>query len=375
MEAEEFDKLMRGKSINFLVGSGASVPLYPSLSFGKDYPTFEEVVSDKKVTEQAKGFMYIFYFINWIKPMSEMLNSCKRDGAYSEVFNNYKKLIGAFYNYLRSESNESPKRINIFTTNYDLLFEKAFDEYIYENPLIYFNDGSRGVFKRYISNKNFYLNITHSGYNDNYKREVPTVNLFKLHGSLSWELDNDRIFVIEHNLNVTEVSSIISEMNIDFGTIENIINKSKSKDLTKFVDKLNELVAELNLDESLINRFFSCYSKIPIINPNKFKFFETVSEQHYYQLIRSFSYELEKKQSILIVFGFSFADEHLRDIFERSLLNPELQVFLISYFKEEQDKLKNIFGGYKNIKFLPEDFQKEQGDFRYLLSVLGENDE
>lgn len=375
MEAEEFDKLIRGKNINFLVGSGASVPLYPSLSFGKDYPTFEEVVSDKKITEQAKGFMYIFYFMNWIKPMSEMLNSCKRDSSYSEVFNNYKKLIGAFYNYLRSESNESPKRINIFTTNYDLLFEKAFDEYIYENPLIYFNDGSRGVFKRYISNKNFYLNITHSGYNDYYKREVPTVNLFKLHGSLSWELDQDRIVVTKKNSNVETVTSIISEMNIDFDTIQDIINESKSKDLTNFVGNLNKLVANLNLSENLINNFFDLYSKIPIINPDKFKFFETVSEQHYYQLIRSFSYELEKKQSVLIVFGFSFADEHLRDIFERSLLNPELQVFLISYSKEEQDKLKKIFGGYKNIKFLPEDFQKEQGDFRYLLSVLGENDE
>ena len=71
MEAEKFDNLMRGKSINFLVGAWASVPLYSSLSFWKDYPTFDEVMRDKKITEQAKGFMYIFYFMNWIKPMGE----------------------------------------------------------------------------------------------------------------------------------------------------------------------------------------------------------------------------------------------------------------------------------------------------------------
>ena len=99
-----------------------------------------------------------------------MLNSCKRDGNYNEFFNNYKKLIWAFYNYLRSESNETPKR---------------------------------------------------------------------------------RIY---------------------------------------------------------LQQIMTCYLKKPLIDPDNFKFFETVSEQHYYQLIRSFSYELEKKQSILIIFGFSFAD-------------------------------------------------------------------
>ena len=30
---------------------------------------------------------------------------------------------------------------------------------------------------KYVSNKNFYLNVTHSGYNDNYRREVPTVKI------------------------------------------------------------------------------------------------------------------------------------------------------------------------------------------------------
>lgn len=103
----------------------------------------------------------------------------------TETTKNYENLINALYQFLQNESNDRPKRINIFTTNYDLLFEKTFDQFLINNPLTYFNDGSRGIFKKYISNKNFYLNVTHSGYNDNYRREIPTINLFKLHGSIS----------------------------------------------------------------------------------------------------------------------------------------------------------------------------------------------
>ncbi|EGQ2953395.1 hypothetical protein EAF39_11650, partial [Staphylococcus pseudintermedius] len=96
-------------------------------------------------------------------------------------------------------------------------------------------------------------------------------------------------------------------------------------------------------------------------------------EQHYYQLIRSFSYELEKKQSVLIVFGFSFADEHIRDIFERSLLNPELLVILISYSASGQQQMKKMYEGYSNIIFLPLDFNEQIGDFKYLLYLLGDS--
>lgn len=374
----DFDKLIRGKKINFLIGSGASVPMYPSLSFGKDYPTFEEVASNKKLSKSAQKFLYIYYFLRWIKAMGETNDAFKmrisKKDKFSNVFSNYKRLTKIFYEFLQAESNESPKRINIFTTNYDLLFERAFDDFLVDNPLIYFNDGSRGVFTKYINNKNFYLNVTHSGYNDNYKREVPTVNLFKLHGSLSWKLDCGKIIVDEENEIIREVVSKIKNLGINNKQVADIITKSKREDKFLFVKELNENVSKLKLNKKALGEFYNTYVKLPIINPNKYKFFETVSEQHYYQLIRSFSYELEKKQSILIVFGFSFADEHLKDIFERSLLNPELQVVIISYSKESQDSIKNMFEGYNNIIFLPDNFDETKGDFKYLLDLLGDCD-
>lgn len=378
MKTDNFDKIIRGKNINFLIGSGASVPMYPSLSFGKGYPTFEEVASDINLSDDSKKFLYIYYYLRWIKKMGEPSDKFKsrisKSNKYASVFYNYKRLIKIFYEFLQAESNESPKRINVFTTNYDLLFERAFDDFLVYNPLIYFNDGSRGVFTKYINNKNFYLNVTHSGYNDNYKREVPTVNLLKLHGSVSWKLHDDRIIVDEYNEVIREISNTVKELGIKSKQVKDIIDTSKNENTHLFVENLNNNVQNLKLNDKDLKKFYYVYSKLPIINPNKYKFFKTVSEQHYYQLIRSFSYELEKKQSILIVFGFSFADEHLKDIFERSLLNPELQVVIISYSKESQDSIKNMFEGYKNIFFLPDDFDGTKGDFNYLLSLLGDCD-
>lgn len=381
-DARKFDSLIRGKNINFLIGSGASIPLYPTLKLKDVYYSFEDIVSHVDLSEEANAFMFIYYFKKWLEPMSSKFDLSSAKDEKKATFANYKKLIGWMHDFLLHESNEQPKRINIFTTNYDLLFERTFDEFLLEHPLIYFNDGSRGVFTKYISNKNFYLNITHSGYNDNYKKEVPTINLFKIHGSLSWEvcdkktLGEKRIKVSENNETIQKISNLLEALYLDVSEIENIISECKSEYIAEFIPCLNKKVVTLNLDKNILKSFTDLYSKLTIINPNKYKFSETVLQQHYYQLIRSFSYELERKQAVLIVFGFSFADEHITDIFERSLLNPELLVFIISYSEKGQKELKERFKSYRNIKFLPERFEeingsKLKGDFNYLIYLLG----
>lgn len=377
---DKLDKLIRGKSISFLIGSGASTPMYPTLSFGREYPTFEDLISHPQLSNHARLLMYVYYFKKWIEPMGFDRTIFYRKYGNYKTLENYRRFIALLYSFLLNESNELPKRINIFTTNYDLVFERVFDEFLIDNPLIYFNDGSRGFFQKYISNKNFYMNVTHSGYNDNFRREVPTINLFKLHGSMSWTIDQDkcnqdRIIVEEDNRYFKKLRKSAKDINISLKNIERIFNICISKDIGVFVEMLNKLVNQLNFTDDILERFYESYSDLSIINPDKYKFSRTVLEQHYYQLIRSFSYELEKKNSILIVFGFSFADEHIKDIFERSLLNPDLLVFMISFSLSGQLELKERFKGYNNIIFLPEDFSQHQGDFEYLLYLLGDSNE
>ncbi|QTJ58368.1 SIR2 family protein [Dolosigranulum pigrum] len=381
-DENELDKIIRGKNINFLIGAGASVPLFPPLRIGGTNYSFEDIVSNSNILKPARDFMYMYYFKNWIEPMNNISNIRKEhiSDSDNDVFKNYKKLVQWFHNFLQHESNESPKRINVFTTNYDLLFEFTFDEFLLNNSMIYFNDGSRGFINKYISNKNFYLNITHSGYNDNYRREVPTVNLFKLHGSLSWEVDNDnnKISVATKNKTIESINTYLKDSKITKEKLEEVIKTIEDdSDLNNYIEQLNDKVKNLNLSEEIRKKFRIKYRKLAIINPNKYKFSKTVLEQYYYQMIRSFSYELERKQSVLIVFGFSFADEHIRDIFERSLLNPELIVIIISYSLEEQERMKDIFQKNNNIKFFPVKFERNSsknethGDFEYLLKLLG----
>lgn len=377
MDADRFDKLIRGKSINFLIGSGASAEIYPTLSLGENCPSFEEIVTSPTLSEKGKSLMYMFYFANWIVPMT--LNGKEFSQRYKNTpyYCHYRDFIGALYSFLQNESNELPKRINIFTTNYDLLFEQAMDEFLLKNPLIYFNDGSRGVFRKHVNNANFYLNVSHSGYNDNYRREVPTINLFKMHGSLSWIVQDEVILVNEINPIINSIQGLMKQIFPDVPKFIMRIKQIQSKAASEFAQALNESVEVLGVNKALLSQFMKLYADLPIINPDKYKFNKTVSEQSYYQMIRSFSYELEKKQAVLIVFGFSFSDEHIKDIFERSLLNPELHVFILCYSEKEKTRIQNLFSGYRNITFLPSSYEDEnhevvKGDFSYLLSLFGQ---
>ena len=61
------------------------------------------------------------------------------------------------------------------------------------------------------------------------------------------------------------------------------------------------------------------------------------------------SNELEKQNALLLSFGFSFADEHIYTIIERTLkINPTLTLILFAYSQEDLDKFANLFELNKN---------------------------
>ncbi|OYR92863.1 hypothetical protein CBF70_02205, partial [Lactobacillus taiwanensis] len=60
------------------------------------------------------------------------------------VLINYYHFIDNLVEFLNLEGYDKPKRANIFTTNYDSIFELIFDLISLNKRLVYFNDGSRG---------------------------------------------------------------------------------------------------------------------------------------------------------------------------------------------------------------------------------------
>ena len=356
---------LHGKNINFLIGSGASFPVFKTLWLGDDKPSFEDIVSCNLISDNNKKALYYYYYKNWIKEMIDIdLNTINEN-----VKNNYSKFISQILETLSTEGNEKAKRANIFTTNYDLLFEYTFESIIQKNNYCFFNDGSSGFITKTLNTNWYNLCVLQTGYNDKYKREIPTINLYKMHGSINWSKDNTNKINITYNSNIT-INPIQKLDEIDF--INDIISHLNTNHnyiaLNTYLSSIAESI-EANLDN-----FHNNYKKLAIINPDKWKFYETVYEQHYYQMIRNFSYELEKKDTILIVFGFSFADEHILDIFKRTLSNPTLEVIIICYTENSKNEISEKIGTSKNIKYFPQDFTEIKGDFDYLNQSLNGTD-
>jgi len=85
------------------------------------------------------------------------------------------------------------------------------------------------------------------------------------------------------------------------------------------------------------------YEKLQVVNPTKAKFKDTTFNKSYYEMLRLYANELEKENSVLFIFGFSMADEHIRDITFRAIRsNPTLKVFISSYTKAATDIVNNL---------------------------------
>lgn len=399
LSSDQFLKDIQGKNLNLLIGAGASVGLVNTLDLSQLGESFEDLYSDKQLTSQQRAALDLIWFKSWIqdtlitKEKIDEISAKKSDGR--KTFENYKRFVNNLGNFLNREGYDKPKRANIFTTNYDSLFELAFDEVAQDQRMIYFNDGSRGFLNRYISTENFNLNISHSAMSDNFQRSIPTINLLKIHGSITWDLEDQRIKATINNDIFKEViiaaDDVINNIDLkDFSIIDKLFFHKKKLSDAEEKDSLQSLKSELSMfneysqDDFFANlnetpspkllKFEKDYHKLQVVNPTKDKFRETVFQQNYYQLLRMLSFELEKRDSVLIVFGFSFADEHILEIVRRSIINPYLKVYVICYNKNSRRDLENKLGnvGPNKIEFIPYRDVHDggdctpSGDFNYL---------
>lgn len=422
LSSNRFLKDIQGKNLNFLIGAGASVGLVNTLDLSELGESFEDLYSDKELNSQQKVALDLIWFKSWIQDTlitKEKIKKILEKNPYGQkTYDNYKKFVNELGDFLNREGYDRPKRANIFTTNYDSLFELAFDETSQDQRMIYFNDGSRGFLNRYISTENFNLNISHSAMSDNFQRNIPTINLLKIHGSITWDLEENskRIKATINNQVFQKVKTdsdiIFSHIDLDnFPIIDHLffgkalrskqkenkefIQENLKKELLEFKPKYPTILStstdanlsmsenpkpltqeeatdledrlqdEFNLHfnkwkypqpilnqknndnsdlECSLNDFEMDYKRLQVVNPTKDKFRETVFQQNYYQLLRMLSFELEKRDSILIIFGFSFADEHILEIIRRSIINPYLKVFVICYDERSREDIKTKLG-------------------------------
>ena len=178
------------------------------------------------------------------------------------------------------------RRVNLFTTNYDLAFEYAFD-----NLGVKYLDGFSGFNKRTFKPESFDYDIFYPGSTTQGKvhRIEKVLKYYKLHGSLTW------------------ISEKPEPQNI-YGIKEYPIDYIRSKK---------------GIDDGIFGGL--------MIYPSATKKTYTL-EYPYSELFRQFANAIVQQQSVLITYGYSFADEHINDIIYQSLSIPSFTLIVIDYF-------------------------------------------
>lgn len=344
------------KDINFLFGSGASSGLLPTLQLnmrtgeGDARYSLEELAT-KFEKEDANNRrlvpLFMHYYTSSIRPAEKLtLESASATEEGAKAIKNYRTFLTTALEMVKRRK-ALDRRCNVFTTNYDGCFPLVADALIREgNTDFVLNDGTRGFTKRILQARNFGSYLCHSGVLGRYQASIPQINLVHLHGSVYWSKAGASI-----------------QVNYDLSGRADLFGAAEAAALAPFsaaVENKEALLADLpvvDLSAEVLDAFWSKYRAMPIVNPTKWKFHETVYDEHYYQMLRLLSYELEKPNAVLITFGFSFADEHILSLVMRSLSNPRLQVFVCCYSARSHEAMKDAFKGHRNVKclVLPDD--------------------
>lgn len=336
------------KNLNFLIGSGASVGLLPTLQLGiKDSitsqpHTLETLATHFENNEDVMCLLFSYYVENVIAPASRFSVKASLRENQRKVLSNYMRFVGTILSLINKKS--GTKKANIFTTNYDGIIAHVAERMIASGQYDFIlNDGATGFIKKTLQTRSFNRFCRDQGAFDQHEISVPQINLIQPHGSVYWYKDEELIEVsYDTSRSEARASNVPTHMDPAF---ELLIQDSSLND-TEISARSFSVPPTDRAD------FWSAYKELPIVNPTKWKFHETVFEEHYYQALRTLSYELEKPNTVFVIFGFSFADEHILSLVKRSLSNPTLKIYLCCYSDKDRDDLNSKFGAFHNVTLI-----------------------
>jgi len=305
-------KYYLNENLNFLCGSGTSVSI-GGKTINKDENPFEPILAELQEIQDPKDYAkqlikfltsddllekkfdkinqeYLYYLNNKEDTDTATIIKGYLDQALKIFVEKYvpfpseyvKEKLGIhelFINKIISRK-ETLSRPRIFTPNYDLAFENAC-----EKIGVSYNNGFRGVHMRKFDPDTFH-NETYikqdSG--EKGKRIATYLNIYKLHGSISWQ----------------------------------------------YAESINDLynLKEIQVSDSSEKTGFSFDSLMiyPIQTKKAYSL-----DLPYSELFRNFSKCLTETQNTLVIIGYSFLDEHINDIIRTGLYNPNLTLIVHSY--------------------------------------------
>lgn len=356
--------------LQLLVGAGTPSALFAPL--GDVELALTELASKPRArgAHLARASIQALFFERVIWPNVELVRN--PGPKADEVLRSYRTL-GRTLNrlLLHRRSTILPKRVNLITTNVDLAFEVAF-----EGLGIDLNDGFTGRFRPTFDAGSFGTVQFRLSPRFGNRFEVPAFDLIKLHGSVGWRWDpvDGQAPEIGFDPLLTDLELVKESLEaVRSGLVE--LEDPKQIEVQAIVGKAGRKRAPAGLDE-----FIRRYDELVIVHPEKTKFAKTVMTETYYELIRLFANELERENSLLLVLGFSFRDEHLRKIVLRAARsNPTLQVYVVCFTPADEAWYRSLMPDHLvpngNIEYLipPDDttkFDLNEVIERFLLPLL-----
>lgn len=369
MDNEKILKIIESSHFNFLVGSGASRNYLETL---KNIEELLTLLDNERIENSSKDWFKIldvsiksWYFQKCIRGNIRLVDETfSLDEAKAMEFtytnDNYCRFLQSLNILLLKRRNKLlPKEINLFTTNMDLFIDINLD-----NLGLEFNDGFSGKFVPTFNTSNFQKSFYKSSSQYNISSELPLFNLFKLHGSLTWDKSVDG--EIRYNSTLSAMKAL-DKLTFPTTSLVPLVKDNGAGELISI--SYNELKSGAQAVEwndalkTIIEEFQVGYDKLVMINPTKEKFENTTLRLEYYEQIRMYSNILERENSVLFVTGFSFVDEHIRQITYRALnSNPTLLVVVFCFSFDDKAALEKLFPKlkYKNLysEFVGYDFCK-----------------
>ncbi|HFI0795052.1 TPA: SIR2 family protein [Streptococcus suis] len=188
---------------------------------------------------------------------------------------------GALLKFLSDLSGKDGNKFSVITTNYDLLIEEA----AAENNFVIFDGFNFTPLPKFDSNM-FEWNLVKEVQNVN-TREVEykdkTFNLVKIHGSLTWEKQDNGDIVRKNKDNITEIDKMV------------------------------------------------------MIFPSSDKFAQSYQEP-YFELFTKFQELIKRPNTLLISSGFSFADDHISKMVTQALKNNSSLKLLVTDFNIDPNR-------------------------------------
>lgn len=331
MQIETLKYYIQSANINFLYGSGLSKPYLATLG------NIEKWLTDlnEEREKHGKQVEYTIVEASILKEYFEtvMLPNVNPTGTeYDNTKAEYRRFLSAWNDIINNRCNKLVgKQVNMFTTNVDMMMERASLGYGVE-----LNDGFQGSIEQEYDAGNFQKTVRKTSLHFQNVTDIPVFNLMKIHGSINWREEDD---IIKNDIGLTIVNSV----NAALADVKHFVTTTKPSGEEKtLVDMVDEAKKMKLADDTEFKPFLDAYRKMVMINPTKRKFKESVVDHHFYELMRQYSNNLEKENTLLMVMGFSFADEHIADITRRAAFtNPTLHVVVFAFDDDEGVKIKD----------------------------------